>query len=286
MKIGIVRNHSIKWFIQPSEEIAAALVEMGHEPIIKTNKDLLCEKTFPFERCVFLDKDLSLAERMELSNVRLFNNAGAIELCDDKRRTYEMLKEIFPVPDTEIFPLTYFIDDAFVEGYKRQLVSKLGLPMIAKLASGSQGREISLLETENDVEAYIRANYPIPHLYQKFISSSRGRDLRVYVVGNEVRASMLRKNDNDFRSNIALGGTGERFETTPEIENLCTEIVSFLGLDFAGIDLLFGENGEMLVCEVNSNAMFSSLNEVCGVNIARDIAEHVVNVKTFADGMS
>lgn len=285
MNIGIVINHSSKWFISQAEKLSTEIGAAGHTAVIGTNVRFLSEKNYPFERCIFLDKDFVLAQRMELEGVRLFNSAGAIELCDDKRRTYEMLRNDFPVPETVSMPLTYFPEEEFFTGFADDLEKRFGFPMIAKLASGSQGRQVSLLTNRAGLDAYIRQNYAVPHLYQKFIASSRGKDLRVYVVGNEVTGAMIRENRSDFRSNIAMGGNGRKFVPSPEICEECVAVTEFLGLDFAGIDLLFGENGEMLICEVNSNALFGTLDIACGTNTAEKIAKHVLSARNFSENL-
>ena len=51
---------------------------------------------------------------------------------------------------------------------------------------------------------------------------------------------------------------------------------SVLGLDYCGVDLLYGESGEPIVCEVNSNAFFEGLEGATGVNVAKLYAEHIV----------
>ena len=56
---------------------------------------------------------------------------------------------------------------------------------------------------------------------------------------------------------------------------LAVKTAQLLGCTFAGVDLLFGENGEMTVCEVNSNAHFAGISAATGVNIADKIIEAV-----------
>ena len=90
---------------------------------------------------------------------------------------------------------------------------------------------------------------------------------------------MLRTNPNDFRSNIAIGGTAEKIEISNDIKELCVSASRIMGLDFAGLDILLGKDGEPYICEVNSNALFTVLSQVCGVNIAEGIAAHVVKTK-------
>ena len=86
---------------------------------------------------------------------------------------------------------------------------------------------------------------------------------------------MKRKNSCDFRSNIELGGQGVKYDAEQKLINLCEKVAEILKLDYCGIDVLHGENGGYLVCEVNSNAFFGGIERVTGVNIARLYAEYI-----------
>lgn len=285
-KVSLVYNHSIKHFVGQCNAVAAELVKKGCEAEVFTNAELLMRKELPDgKKCVFYDKDISLGMRFELCGTRLFNSIGAIELCGDKCRTNEILKDL-PQPETEVYPKTFFPDEEFFVRYSQYIVDTFSLPVVAKLADGSQGREVFLLETVESITEFQRKYYAHPHLYQKFISASKGKDIRIFVIGDEVYASMLRSNPNDFRSNIAIGGTAEKIEVSNDIKELCISATRLAGLDFAGLDILLGKDGEPYICEVNSNALFTALSQVCEVNIAEGIASHVVKTKTgFFDDM-
>ncbi len=286
-KVTLVYNHSIKHFVGQCNAVAAELIKKGCDAEVFTNAELLMRKELPDGgKCVFYDKDISLGMRFELNGTRLFNSIGAIELCGDKCRTNEMLRDL-PQPETEVYPKTFFPDEEFFARYSEYIAEKLSLPVVAKLADGSQGREVFLLETVESITEFQRKYYAHAHLYQKFISASKGKDIRIFVIGDEVYASMLRSNPNDFRSNIAIGGTAEKIEINNEIKELCISATRLMGLDFAGLDILLGKDGEPYICEVNSNALFTALSQVCNVNIAEGIAAHVLRTKTgFFDDMS
>ena len=112
-------------------------------------------------------------------------------------------------------------------------------------------------------------------LFQRFLSESAGRDIRLQVVGDQVIASMYRySTDGDFRANITNGGSMKRYEPSPEEISLALRSTRALGLDFAGVDLLFGADGPV-VCEVNSNAPFKNIYDCTGVNAADAIIAHI-----------
>ena len=114
-----------------------------------------------------------------------------------------------------------------------------------------------------------------PLLFQELITESYGHDTRINVVGGRVVASMLRRStDGDFRSNLTLGGSMENYIPTEAEAALAIRATELLGLDFAGVDILFGKNGPIL-CEVNSNAHFKTTLECTGINMALEIMRYI-----------
>ena len=96
-------------------------------------------------------------------------------------------------------------------------------------------------------------------ILQEFIKDTWGKDLRVFVVNDKVVGCMMRQaTDDDFRANITRGGEGFPYEVNEQIEWLSSESSKALGLDIAGVDLLF-QNGGYKICEVNSNPGFESV---------------------------
>ena len=111
---------------------------------------------------------------------------------------------------------------------------------------------------------------------QEYIKSSFGRDLRIYVVGNEVAATMLRVNESgDFRANIESGSKGHAYDANELQIEMALKVVKELELDFGGIDLLFGENDEPIFCEANSNAYFNELNKVTNSKLEDKILDFI-----------
>ena len=117
-----------------------------------------------------------------------------------------------------------------------------------------------------------------PHFFERYISSSAGKDVRVIVVGDRAIACMQRRSAHDFRSNIELGGRGEKVELSREFEDIAIRAAKALGLVYAGVDILYGEGGKPVVCEVNSIAFFGEIERVSGINVARAYAEEIVRL--------
>ena len=225
---------------------------------------------------IFWDKDIYLAKRLESQGIRLFNSSKAVELCDNKILMYqELVKHNIAIPKTFIAPKTFEGLGYTKRDFLLKVIKEINYPLIIKEAYGSFGEQVYLakdLQTANQI--IDRIGYK-DFLIQEFIKESEGKDIRVNVVGDKAIVSMLRENKNDFRSNISNGGTGLLFEPKQEYIDLAIRAAKALGLDFAGVDVLFGKDGP-IICEVNSNPQFASTLKATGINLADFIADYIV----------
>ena len=229
---------------------------------------------------LFWDKDVRLCRALELLGCRCFNGARPIELCDDKSATYLALREAgLPQPATLLAPKAFHPQEWGHTEFPQVAAEVLGLPLVVKECFGSFGAQVHLARSEDEVAAILDSLEGRPALCQSFVRSSSGRDVRLQVVGKRVVAAMERVSQTgDFRANVTNGGVARPWTPTEAQAELALRACQALGLDFAGVDLLFGEDGEPLVCEVNSNAHFVNLGRATGVDVARHIVRHVVDV--------
>ena len=225
--------------------------------------------------CLFWDKDVRLAEALEISGLRVFNSSRAIADCDDKSLTYLKLQAAgIRQPESFISPKKFHADGLLSEEFLDAAAESLGYPLVFKECFGSFGAEVSLVK---DREALIKKAIETgdrPYMLQRYIAESEGCDVRIQIVGGRVVTSMKRLNDNDFRANITNGGRMEKFEPDDEMKALAINAAEVLKLDFAGVDVLFGNDGPY-ICEVNSNAHFKNLYDCTGVNTADHILQHI-----------
>jgi len=227
---------------------------------------------------LFWNKDVFLGRALERMGYRLFNCADAIEACDNKALTFEMLQGICRMPGTIHIPQTFDTIGYNDLSFENHISDILGYPYVIKECLGSYGGQVYLATDRKSAHDILKKIEGKDCIAQEFISTSRGRDIRAYVVGDRVVASMMRQNANDFRSNIANGGTAEAYSVTKEQEKLAVDAAKGLGLDFAGVDILLGENGEAILCEVNSNAQFAALTAATGINVTDSIFSHIKSV--------
>ena len=269
-------------------EIHAWLLESakkyGIDMELRTNAQLLIDILAPpIERLadfiLFWDKDIKLASYLEQLGYPVYNSAHAIEVCDDMALTHlALMNKDIPMPRTLIAPKTFdnigYTNLDFLEEVGR----RLGYPMIIKECFGSFGQQVYLVNSLEEARGRMALIGAKPVLFQEFISSSFGKDLRLQVVAGKVIASMYRYSENgDFRANLSIGGKMLPYEPTERQVELALRCCEVIGLDFAGVDLLFGEKEEPIVCEVNSNAHFKNIYDCTGVNAADAIMEHIRN---------
>lgn len=276
-------------FTDISARFSAAAERLGAELSAYTNDELLPvsgngRDLMPFDPSdvdfvLFYDKDVRLASQLEKRGMRLYNSSRAIELCDDKTLTHLALDGVVPMPATVCAPFTYenvgynsldFVDKVF---------SILGAPLVIKEAFGSFGQQVYLAKDPDEAAGILQKVNGKRVVFQKFIKESAGRDLRLNVVGDRVIAAMERRSENgDFRANVTLGGSMRPHTPTGEEERIAILAAKTLGLDFCGVDILLSNDGP-LICEVNSNAHFKSIEECTGVNAAEEIVGHVLAAK-------
>ena len=262
------------------ELLSDAFNKRGVSLSIKRAQDISLEVGKPIDNkpdfAIFWDKDIYLAERLEQNGIRLFNNSHAINLCDNKILMYqELAKNNIRIPRTFVAPKTFEGLEYKQRGFLDSVIEKISFPIIVKETYGSFGEQVYLANNLDELNSIIdRLGYK-DFLLQEFIASSKGRDVRINVVGDTAVVSMLRENKNDFRSNISNGGTGTLYEPAESFKKLAIDAAKALGLSFAGVDVMFGENGP-IICEINSNPQFASTLKATGVNLAEHIADYIL----------
>ncbi len=230
---------------------------------------------------VYLDKDKYLSEMLEKIGLRLFNPHTAIRVCDDKGETTIALADRgINLPKTIFAPLCYSSEAEMPEELFEVIEKELGYPVVIKESYGSLGRGVFKADSREQLLEISQRLKTSPHIYQEYLGKKPGYDIRVIVIGKRAIVAMERENPKDFRSNIALGGTGRAIDINAEeffeFKHTAERVAEVLNLDYCGVDLLFGEDNKPFVCEVNSNAFFKEMEKVSNVNVAKLYAEYII----------
>lgn len=227
---------------------------------------------------LFWCKDIQLARHLEANGLRLFNRAEAIEASDDKAATVCALERAgIEQPRTVMVPRSDPQTTWGGTGFAEAVAEALGLPVVVKGVRGSFGSEVFLAGNVGELVALLDRLAGTQLICQQFVASSAGRDVRAQVVGGRVVGAIERfSQTGDFRANIDNGASYRAHGLTAAEERMAIAACEALGLDFAGVDLLFGSDGPVL-CEVNSNAhSIPEMVECCDVDVADEIVAHIV----------
>ena len=193
---------------------------------LKTDYSSLPEAAPP-DFAIMRTYNYRLSRELENKGIRVFNNSFVSEICNDKEKTYNYLKSnSIPVMETHI--------------YAPGIVSPLKYPFVVKPADGHGGAGVFLVNNDSELEAALSENSSRKILFQKKASRT-GKDLRVYVIGNEIICGMMRESDTDFRSNFSLGGKAYIHYPNNEEEILVHKVTELFKFDYAGIDIIYDE---------------------------------------------
>jgi len=212
----------------------------------------------------------SVVRQFEMMGTFSANESEAINRAHDKLRQMQLLARAGIG-----LPVSGFAND--IQDIDVVLDAVGGPPVVVKLLNGTQGKGVVLAETRKAAESVIGAFRELDAdiLVQEFIKESRGTDIRAFVVGGRVVASMERTAPpGEFRSNIHRGGTAVKAKLTPEERKTAMKAAKSVGLAVAGVDLMRSNRGPV-VLEVNSSPGLEGIEMASGVDVAGRIIEYL-----------
>lgn len=285
MKLGILSRKSS---LYSTSRLVQAARERGHD--VRVVDYLRCVMNIASHRPQVLYQDETLdfdviiprigasntfygtavVRQFEMMDVLSANSSVAISRSRDKLRSLQILaREGVGMPVTGMAHSPKDIQGVI------DIVG--GAPLVVKLLEGTQGVGVVLAETGKAAESVISAfrNLDAQILVQEFIKESGGADIRAFVVGDRVVASMIRQGPpGEFRSNLHRGGTASKAKLTPEERACAKRAAKALGLRVAGVDMLRSNHGP-LVMEVNSSPGLEGIEGSTGVDVASKVIEHL-----------
>src|SRR5688572_9986896 len=212
----------------------------------------------------------AVVRQFEMMGVFLANESQAISRSRDKLRCLQILsRKGIGLPVTGVAHSTKDIDG---------LINTVGgTPLVIKLLEGTQGIGVVLAETRKSAQAVIEAFRGLDAniLVQEFIKEAGGSDVRCFVVGGRVVATMKRQAaPGEFRSNLHRGGSAEKIKISPEERSTAVRAARTMGLNISGVDVLRSNHGPV-VMEVNSSPGLEGIEKATNVDVAGKIIEFI-----------
>ena len=220
----------------------------------------------------------AVVRQFEQMDVYTPNTANGIANARDKLRATQILSR-----HNIAMPATTFVRN---RADVRPAIERVGgAPVVIKLLEGTQGIGVILAPEVKIAEAIIETLHSTKQnvLIQRFISESRGRDIRALVVGDRVVAAMRRTASGDeFRSNVHRGGTVEAVQLSADFEQAAVRSAQIMGLRVAGVDMLEGPDGP-LVMEVNSSPGLEGIETATQLDVAGAIVDYIAGQVAFPE---
>lgn len=209
---------------------------------------------------------IGIVKHLELMKIPMLNTYESILSAKSKLQTLQLLSHYgIPVVRTATINSSKYLAKAL------EYIGQF--PVIMKTIYGSYGEGVAIVESARAAKSTygilaesLDSNNAI--LLQEYIAESNGKDIRIFVVGGEVVASMERvAMDGEFRSNVGQGGSGQPYTPSEEEIHLAIRATKALNLEVAGVDIIQTKHGPAIM-EVNANPGFEELEAVSGVNVA------------------
>ncbi len=203
-----------------------------------------------------------LNEQLELLNVPCFNSSHIARICNDKAKTHQVLAQ-------QGIPM---VDTLFRKGDSLSRIP-FSYPLIIKGVQGRGGKEVYWVEHDQDLNSL-----PFDS-QQEFIiqkpAPQVGKDLRVFIVGNEIVGAILRENPHEFKANYTLGGSASLYELSNKEKQLVSKIIESFEFGMVGIDFLFDENNNLLLNEIEDVVGSRTLYAESSINILELYVSHI-----------
>ncbi len=212
----------------------------------------------------------AIVRQFEVMGVNCLNGSEAITKSRDKLHTLQILSQ-----HNMGVPLTSFANSSYDT---KDLIKLVGsAPLVVKLLEGTKGVGVVLAETNKAAESVINAfrSLKADVLVQHYIKESKGQDIRCFVIGDQVVASMERiAQEGEFRANIHLGATARAVEITDEERDLAIKAAKIIGLEVAGVDMVRSSQGPKIL-EINSSPGLEGIEGATGINVAEKMIEYL-----------
>ncbi|MDO5293160.1 MAG: ATP-grasp domain-containing protein [bacterium] len=225
----------------------------------------------PFRRpevVLYRCREYLLSRQFESMGIVVVNSSKVCEICNDKAATYQYVAKLG----------IHMVPSLFVKNNRlKEAIEYSKEAVVVKAVSGHGGSQVCLIHPDNkeEMKSCIVTMEGEDVVVQPLIKG-REQDLRVYVIGGKIIAAVLRSANGDFRSNFSLGGSVELYSLSEEEREIVEAITSELALDYAGIDFIIGENGELIFNEIEDVVGARMLYQCSDLDIVPMYIDHIL----------
>lgn len=198
-------------------------------------------------------RDYLIARFFEEKNIPVFNSSKVTEVANNKLKTYCFLKGIVPYMR---------VDD------------NLSYPYVLKSCKGHGGCEVFMIENKEQLIQAQRLLGDVSYLKQE-VASDLGKDFRVYIVGNKIKAAVLRTSTKSFKSNFSLGGEVQEYHLNREERQMVEKILEILPIDYGGIDFIF-DRSRAVFNEIEDAVGARMLYQTSDIDIVKEYTEYII----------
>ncbi len=257
----------IKWMLEEAADLDLNLTLLCKEELSLVMNS---EKLSVFHQHTELDRpdfaiirtiDFTLTKHLEFMGIKTFNSSEVSLLCNNKALTHQYLASLgIPMLETHVSHTNILLETP------DQVA--LDYPFVLKTVSGRGGGEVFFIDSDANLED-ICSRLPNREVILQKLAGQAGKDVRVFVIGKQIIAAVLRYSESDFRANHSLGGRSRLYELNDTESALVNKIISHFDFGLVGIDFVFDKNGQFLFNEIEDVVGSRTLSLNSDINIVR-----------------
>lgn len=234
---------------------------------IKQNGEKLNLPEFAIVRTIYP----MINQQFEYLKIPVFNNAKVARICNDKALTYQYIAQLkIPMADT-----------IFVRNHEIEQTRKmLNQPYVIKSVDGHGGTQVYFAKPEEEFHIKTKLGHS-DAVFQSYVKATKHQDLRVYVMGKKILASVLRTAKQGFKSNFSLGGSVNLYQLSKDERKIVERIIDLFDFGFVGIDFLIDENGKLLFNEIEDVVGARMLYQCMEIDLVKEYLQFILEkIKT------
>src|SRR5690625_538809 len=260
----------IDWFIQEafSQNVSLELIIretltigiFNNERVIYLKNKVVTKPDFAVVRTI----EPLLSMHLESSGVAVFNSSTIAHICNNKALTHHHMTDLsIPMVDTVFLKREDLTDQP-----------PMPYPFVLIESAGRSGKQVYLIESPTDW-LYYKMQLSMEDIIIQNCAVQLGKDLRVFIVGQEIIGAVLRESTRDFRANFTLGGSARWYELNEAERRMIQKITTHFDFGMVGIDFLVGTDGRLLFNEIEDIVGSRTLSAVCDINIVQKYITHI-----------